>query len=219
MLTGNESERPAVHLDVINPDRVKSHRGKRRALFVQAANPGAYPPLIHASTLMADAGWEVTFLSAPIADNRLTMPSHPHVTVRAVHARPSHVISNVDYSIYTATAAGLALRLRPNVVYASDPLGAGPGLLAGRLAGARPLDPEHHSPQPGMLRPVLARLRAAAPRPARLIVFPNDERARVAQRELRFSDSRLHIVRNVPRRAELAPSAAPGGSPLIVYYH
>jgi len=32
----------------------------RRVLFVQATNPGAYPPLIHASTLMAEAGWEAT---------------------------------------------------------------------------------------------------------------------------------------------------------------
>jgi glycosyltransferase involved in cell wall biosynthesis len=70
-----------------------------------------------------------------------------------------------------------------------------------------------------MLRPMLARSRAAATRSARLIVFPNDQRARVAQSELRFSDSQLHIVWNVPRRAELASPAAPAETPLIVYYH
>src|SRR5262249_33769364 len=77
---------------------------------------------------------------------------------------------------------------------------------------------EHDSPQPGLQHPVLARLRAAATRSARLIVFPNGERARVAQSELRFGDDRLHIVWNVPRRAELASSASVG-TPLIVYYH
>ena len=70
-----------------------------------------------------------------------------------------------------------------------------------------------------MLHPVLARSRAAAARAARLIVFPNEERAHFAQSELRFSDNRLHIVWNVPRRAELASSAAPAEPPLIVYYH
>jgi glycosyltransferase involved in cell wall biosynthesis len=212
----------ALHLD--EPERrglgrLSSRGGNRRVLFVQATNPGAYPPLIHASTLMADAGWEVTLLSAPIAGNRLAMPSHPRVTVRAVRIRPSHVMSNVNYSIYAAAAAGLALRLRPDVVYASDPLGAGPGLLAARLAGARLIYHEHDSPQPGMLRPILARLRAAATRSAQLIVFPNDKRARVAQSELRFADDRLHIVWNVPRRAELAASTATAEPPLIVYYH
>jgi glycosyltransferase involved in cell wall biosynthesis len=193
--------------------------GNRRVLFVQATNPGAYPPLIHVSTLMANSRWEVTFLSAPIASNHLVLPSHPRITVRAIRLRHSHVMSSVNYSIYAATAAGLALRLRPDVVYASDPLGAGPGLLAARLAGARLIYHEHDSPQPGMLHPILGRLRAAAIRSAWLIVFPNAERARFAQSQLRFSDSRLHIVWNVPRRAEVGSSAAPTESPLIVYYH
>jgi glycosyltransferase involved in cell wall biosynthesis len=65
----------------------------------------------------------------------------------------------------------------------------------------------------------VARLRGAAARAAQLIVFPNEERARLAQRELRFSDSRLQIVWNVPTRAELVSSAATAASPLIVYYH
>jgi hypothetical protein len=38
--------------------RQKSDQLSHRVLFIQAANPGAYPPLIHASTLMAEAGWE-----------------------------------------------------------------------------------------------------------------------------------------------------------------
>jgi glycosyltransferase involved in cell wall biosynthesis len=221
-MLGNESERPASHADAVKghgPQRLK-YRGKnRRVLFVQTTNPGAYPPLIHASTLMADAGWEVTFLSAPFAGDRLAMPPHPRVKVHSFRARPSHVMSSVDYSLYAATVARLALRLQPDVVYASDPLGAGPGLLAARLARATLVYHEHDSSQPEKLRPILARLRAAATRSARLIVFPNEERAHFAQSELRFSDSRLQIVWNVPRRAELTASAAPAEPPLIVYYH
>jgi glycosyltransferase involved in cell wall biosynthesis len=190
-----------------------------RALFLQATEPANYPPLIHASTLMAEAGWEVTLLSAPISGNRLALPPHPRITVRAVGDRPSHAVSKVGYLIYVATAAGLAVHLRPDVVYASDPLGAGPGLLAARLARAKLIYHEHDSPGPGTLRPVVARSRAAAMRSARLIIFPNSERARVAQNELNFADDRLHIVWNVPRRAELAACAATPEPPLIVYYH
>ena len=87
-------------------------------------------------------------------------------------------MSKVNYALYAAAAARLALRLRPDVVYASDPLGAGPGLLAARLAGAALVYHEHDSPSPGMLHPMLARSRAAAARAAQLIVFPNEERAR-----------------------------------------
>jgi glycosyltransferase involved in cell wall biosynthesis len=222
ILNRTEGERPALHLGRAEGrglGRLSSRGGNRRVLFVQATNPGAYPPLIHASTLMADAGWEVTFLSAPIAGNWLAMPSHPGVTVCAVGARPSHVISKLNYAVYATAAARLALRLRPDVVYASDPLGAGPGLLAARLARASVVYHEHDSPSPGMLHPILARWRAAAARAARLIVFPNEERAHFAQSELRFSNNRLHIVWNVPRRAELVASVAPAEPPLIVYYH
>ena len=134
-------------------------------------------------------------------------------------ARPSHVMSKVDYAVYAAAAARLALRLRPNVVYASDPLGAGPGLLAARLAGAALVYHEHDSPSARGAASHPGAVTRAAARAAQLIVFPNEERAHFAQRELRFSDNKLHIVWNVPRRAELVASAATAEPPLIVYYH
>jgi glycosyltransferase involved in cell wall biosynthesis len=198
---------------------LSSRSGNRRVFFVQATNPGAYPPLIHVSTLMANAGWDVTFLSAPFAGDRLAMPTHPRVKIHAIRIRPSHVMSNVSYAFYAAAAARRALQLRPKVVYASDPIGAGPGLLAAALAGAALFYHEHDTPSAGMLHPILARSRALASRAARLIVFPNEERAHVAQSELRFSDKKLHIVWNVPRRAELVASATTAEPPLIVYYH
>ncbi len=99
----------------------------------------------------------------------------------------------------------LALRLRPDIVYASDPLGAVPGLLAARLARARLVYHEHDSPAPGSLRPSLARSRAAAARRAELVIFPNEARARIAQAELGYPADRLRIVWNMPRRAELPP--------------
>jgi glycosyltransferase involved in cell wall biosynthesis len=190
-----------------------------RVLFIQATNPGAYPPLIHASTLMAEAGWEVTLLSAPIVSDALVLAPHPRMKIHAIRTRPSHVMNSISYALYTVAAARLALRIRPNIVYASDPIGAGPGLFAARLAGARLVYHEHDSPSPGKLHPVLARSRAAAARAARLVVFPNEHRARFAQSELQFADNRLRIVWNVPRRAELASSAALADPPLIVYYH
>jgi glycosyltransferase involved in cell wall biosynthesis len=200
-------------------DPSSSCDGDRRVLFIQATNPGAYPPLIHASTLLAESGWEVIFLSAPIADDALTLAPHPRIKTYAIRSRRSHVMNPVSYAFYTVAAARLALRFRPNIVYASDPLGALPGLLAARLAGAGLVYHEHDSPSAGRLHPVLARSRTAAARAARLVVFPNEHRAHIAQSELQFSNNRLRIVWNVPRRAELASSAAPAEPPLIVYYH
>jgi glycosyltransferase involved in cell wall biosynthesis len=128
-------------------------------------------------------------------------------------------MGKASYLSYFAAATHLALSLRPDVVYASDPLGAAPALLAARLARARLVYHEHDSPAPGSLRPSLARARAAAARRAELIIFPNEARARIAQAELGFSADRLRIVWNLPRRAELPPLDCQSGAPLVLYYH
>src|ERR1700676_5199008 len=91
---------------------------RRRVLFIQATEPASYPPLIHASSLMAEAGWEVIFLSAPIEGNRLELPRHPRIAVRAIPPRPSHVMRKATYARYAVAGARLALKLRPDVVYA-----------------------------------------------------------------------------------------------------
>ncbi len=190
-----------------------------RVLFIQATDPAAYPPLIHASMLMAEAGWEVTFLSAPFEGNQLGLPRHSRIAVRAIPTRPSHVMSKAAYAGYAAAAARLALRLQPEIVYASDPLGAGPGLLAARLARARLVYHEHDSPGPGSMHPALARARAAAAKRAELVIFPNEARAGIAQAELGFSAGRLRIVWNMPRLAELPALDRRPDAPLILYYH
>ena len=119
---------------------------KARVVFIQATDAGAYPPLLHASTLMADAGWDVTFLSAPIAACKMVLPSHPRIEVRTVAPRLSHVMGKRDYLRYMAAAARLAASLQPTVVYASDPLGAAPGWLASRISDATLLYHEHDTP-------------------------------------------------------------------------
>ena len=98
-MLNTESDRPAPHLseaEVRGLGRLSSRARNPRVLFVQATNPGAYPPLIHASMLMAEAGWEVTFLSAPIDGNELALDPHPRIKIHAVRTRPSHVMSKVE---------------------------------------------------------------------------------------------------------------------------
>jgi glycosyltransferase involved in cell wall biosynthesis len=168
---------------------------------------------------MAEAGWDVTFLTAPFAGNTLELAPHPRIAVQAIPKRPSHVMGKTAYARYIAAAARLALRWRPAVVYASDPLGAGPGLIAARLAHARLVYHEHDSPVPDWLRPSLARTRAAAVRGAELVIFPNDARARIAQAELGFPADRVRILWNMPRRAELPPPDSQPQPPLVLYYH
>jgi glycosyltransferase involved in cell wall biosynthesis len=199
--------------------RQSADYGTRRVLFVQATDPALYPPLLHASLLLAENGAEVTFLAAPFAGRALKVPSHPRVEVATIRERPSHVMGKRDYARYLGCTAKLAWQIKPHVVYASDPLGAMPGLLAARIAGADLVYHEHDTPGTGALRPWLRKARAAAAREARAVVFPNAQRAQIAQAELGFAARQLKVVWNLPRLAELPAAVRVDEPPLWLYYH
>lgn len=192
----------------------------KRILFVQATDPAAYPPLIHAATLMSERGHRVRFLSAPIRGRSMRIPDHDRIEVRSMPARPSHVMDPGNYLRYAMAAASEARRWRPDIVYASDPMGAGPALLAARLSRARLVYHEHDSPESErLLHPLVRRARRAALRHADLVVFPNADRVRHVAREVAFPHSRLRVIWNVPRVAEVAAAAERPADPLVLYYH
>jgi glycosyltransferase involved in cell wall biosynthesis len=168
---------------------------------------------------MADAGWQARFLSARITGTALTLPNHPNISESSIAERPSHVIRRNDYVRYLSAAGATALRFRPEIIYASDPLGAAPGLLAARLAHAKLVYHEHDSPTRGGLNRMLSVARGLAARSADLVIFPNEGRARIAENELRFDRSHLRIVWNLPRRAEVPEVRRRDPNPIILYYH
>lgn len=189
-------------------------------MFIQATEAAAYPPIVNAAVLMAEDGWNVSILNAPVSGKKLAFPAHPLIDIRALSERPSHVMSKPNYLRYTAQAIRLARSIRPDVVYASDQLGAGPGLLAAKASGARLAYHEHDSPAPGVgSTSVLRRARMAAVRKADVVIFPNEERARLAHAEIGFALDRLHIVWNMPRTSAMPSIADPRKEPMVVYYH
>jgi len=190
-----------------------------RVLFVQATEAGGYPPIIHASSLFASAGAQVVILNAPVADYHLTVPVASGVRIHNIASRSSHVMPKVTYLRYALAAARLAATFRPTLVYASDAMGAGPGLLAARIAKAALVYHEHDTPKAETLHPRIAQFRKAAAHKARFVIFPNAERARLAQTELGYRDGQLRIIWNVPRRSELPDLAVSHGAQVSVLYH
>lgn len=191
-----------------------------RVLFVQATDPAAYPPLIHAGTLIAERGHRVRYLSSPIAGRAMRLPDLTGLDVVEIPARPTHVMDSASYARYLATTWRAARAFRPDVVYASDPLGALPGLLAAALAGAPLVYHEHDSPgSERQLHRIVRMARRAALRRARLIVFPNAARAGEVAKEIPFRTERLRVVWNLPRRSEVRAPASRNDGPLMLYYH
>lgn len=191
-----------------------------RILFIQCTEPAAYPPLINASLCFAATGHESVFLSAPMAGKTLELPPHPGIRVLPMPVRPSHVIRKSFYLRYLARAISLARELRPDLIYASDPSGAMPGVAASIACGAPLLYHEHDSPDRELdLNPLFRKARRLALRRAVQIVFPNAARAESAAVETGLERRKLAIVWNLPRRAEVPPAAPPPDQPLILYYH
>lgn len=190
------------------------------ALFIQCTNAGHYPPILNAAALLADEGWRVTILSSPSADTESLKPDeHRGVTYLNTPLRKQNAIRPLEYLRYSLESIRQARRLRPGLIYASDPVSALPALLAAQISGADVIYHEHDSPNPGSLRPWLQKMRSAAANMARLVVFPNARRWTLARRDLGVPADRARIVWNVPRRSELPKIASIPASPLIVYYH
>jgi glycosyltransferase involved in cell wall biosynthesis len=166
---------------------------------------------------MANAGWEVQILNAPISRHKMPLEPHPQILVSNIGERSSHIVRAPDLLHYAAAATGTAITFRPHVVYASDPFAAGPALAVRKLARAILVYHEHDTPNPGTLNPWIARFRATAARKAKLVVFPNAARAALARQQLGFADEQLRIVWNVPRRDELPDRTAK--SALVLHYH
>ena len=198
---------------------------ERRVLFLQVADPAAYPPVMNAARVMAEAGWQVTLLAAPIASSGLAFAPGAGIELRSIGARPSHVVGRGVYLRYLAEAASLALRRRTHVVYASDPLSAGPALAAARLTGARLVYHEHDSPEPDAPASWVSNLRRRAAERAELVMLPNEARAAQVGAALGVAGKTI-TVWNLPSRRELprlacggAEAGGDGGERLELYYH
>ena len=128
-------------------------------------------------------------------------------------------MSKPNFMRYISHAIRLSQSIQPHVVYVSDQLGAAPGILAAKLTRARLVYHEHDSPAPSGPGSILRYLRKIVARSADLVIFPNAERAQLAQGEMEFRPERLQVIWNMPRRTEIPLPMENPDEPVIVYYH
>ena len=198
----------------------------RRILFVQFTNPAGYPPLEHASRILAGLGWRVRFLGtgAHGADG-LRFPAHPAIRERRMTAFPSGPRQKIAYIAYVAWTLAACAVWRPRWIYASEPMAALPALLGLKVLRCRVVYHEHDSPTcagpAGPVRRLLRWARTQLARRADLCVLPQRERLAAFVAETGRTGPTL-CVWNCPRRDEVAPPrprTAPVSRPLRFYYH
>jgi glycosyltransferase involved in cell wall biosynthesis len=193
-----------------------------RILFVQYTNPAGYPPLEHASRLLAGAGWQVCFLgTGAFGSERLRFPAQPNIRVLTMPRCGPGWRQKWHYARYLVWVLTWVGRWHPRWIYASDLLACPVALLLSYLPGCRVIYHEHDSPQEAgtslFLRWCQAARRQLARRAA-VCVLPSTVRARnfAAQTGAR----KVCCVWNCPTTDELGPSRVNGeGAETWLLYH
>jgi glycosyltransferase involved in cell wall biosynthesis len=194
----------------------------QRILYLQYANPAAYPPLDHSSRILAQENWHVMFLGIKQAENDiLVFPPHKGITIKLLSSCPPGWRQKLHYGWFSLYAIVLALYWMPKWIYASDSLSNPPAWVLSLLPWVKVVYHEHDTPTnvdgSVFMRLVFAARRSLARR-AKICVLPNPERAARFSREL--SNGHTVCVWNCPSQEEIhSEGRVPNGDTLWLLYH
>jgi glycosyltransferase involved in cell wall biosynthesis len=195
---------------------------KKRILYLQYTNPGAYPPLEHSSQILANAGWKVLFLgTGGVGAGLLKFAPYCNVTVRQLAFCSAGFRQKLHYVAFCLWVLGWVIAWRPRWIYASDLLSCPIALPLSLFPGIRIVYHEHDSPsdgESGFMRFALGTRRLVAKR-AWCVVLPNQTRAERLKSETATAASRIWCVWNCPGRHEIAGPRSAIGKDVWLLYH
>jgi hypothetical protein len=192
-----------------------------RVLFVQFANPAAYPPVEHAATSLCRVGADVRLLGVRYPETgHLRLPPDLQARTRLGPGGAAGAGRRLAWARFGARAAREALHWRPDWIYACDPLAAPIATALRGLARRGVLYHEHDEPAGVGLPAMVMRARRRLLRDAELVVAPNEARLRRALAEAGASGRPgAFVVWNAAREDEWRPAAARPAAPLRLWYH
>ena len=83
---------------------------KPRILFLQFTNPAGYPPLEHASRILAAQGWDVRFLgTGAYGADALCFPEHPAILVQRLPTFSLRIVQRLAYASYLELGIALCM--------------------------------------------------------------------------------------------------------------
>src|SRR5437588_2421113 len=176
-----------------------------RILFIQYANPAAYPPLEHSSRIMAEAGNDVLFLGIRALPT-LKFREHEQIRAKLMPECSRGLKQKVHYLLFSLWVVFWAISWRPQLVYASDYLSSPIALVLSYWPNLKVVYHEHDSPGSARTslfqRTCLAARRRLARR-VRVNVLPNGLRAELFATEMCVEN--VVCVWNCPSVDEIAP--------------
>jgi len=198
----------------------------KRILYLQYTNPGAYPPLLHSSKILARRGWEVAMLGLTGQDAySLEVPPHIRITQNQMATVQPGWRQKLHYLRYALHAVAYVWRFKPHWIYASDYLSCPTVGLIRLLYGGKLLYHEHDYPSisrthASWFERSLLRSRSWVLCSADLIVAPNEARLEQMIAEGAGRESSV-CVWNTPLHDEISDRCPPKprNAPITLLYH
>ncbi len=196
---------------------------RSRILYLQFADPAAYPPIQHSTQILAERGWDVVLIGTDaFGGDNLRLPDNSRILVRNVARRKSGSNLGLLYVRFLALSLCWAWTWRPRWIYVSDPLAVPASWIIRRLTTARMLYHEHDAPNfqsaSSKFMQAIRIFRRQLARSVDLCVIPQSDRLADFVKETR---RRLptYCVWNCPRRAEIRTESPRQNSALVLWYH
>jgi glycosyltransferase involved in cell wall biosynthesis len=196
---------------------------RSRILYLQFADPAAYPPIQHSTQILAERGWDVVLIGTDaFGADSLRLPNNSKILVRNIARRSSRNSLALLYVRFLVVSVFWVWTWRPRWIYVSDPLAVPASWIIQRLTTARMLYHEHDAPNfqsgPSKFMQAIRSFRQRLARSADLCVIPQSERLREFVEETR---RRLptYCVWNCPRRSEISTGLPDENSVLVLWYH
>lgn len=197
-----------------------------KILYLQYANPAAFPPVEYSSQILAEAGFEVRLLGVHTQETEaLKFSGDSRMHLEILPYTPPGWLQKVAYIKFLIRCIVLAITWKPDCVYISDFMAAPAGLILKRYFRSKVIYHEHDGPfdgpnQSGFIRWLL-KARKLLAQEADFNVLPQQERIRIFK-EATGTTRPVFQVWNCPRRHEtlgVVSEQRHPGEPLNVYFH
>jgi glycosyltransferase involved in cell wall biosynthesis len=191
-------------------NRAQSHFQEGKSLpkrgivaYVQFTNPCFYPPLDHSSWILIKQGYETIFLGRYVTPKDMEYDEVAGRTLMLFRRRKNTESLGWYYLLFSIWVLYELIKLRPRVIYCSDPFSYPLGLFCWFFR-CRVILHEHDSPQTPKKRTdrLFWRVRTLLAQRCFLAILPNHVRAQRFESQTR---RKAIVVWNVPRVEEIQP--------------
>lgn len=194
-------------------------------LYLQFANPAAYPPIEYSARILADRGWKIRLLGVQSdGPHALEFLTHPQIRCDVMPYIPPGWRQKLAYLRFLFHAFKIVRYWKPDWLYVSDFMAAPVGMVLRRTLGCKMIYHEHDSPAPNarswFIRLVLGARKSIACT-AEFNILPQAERIALFTKET-GTKRPVHCVWNCPPRAdtqEVATRLRKPDEPLSIYFH